>query len=65
MSYTNERLSQYKEFLNGKTASVIGVGISNIPLIEFLLRNNVKVVARDMKSFDELCEINPKVRELT
>lgn len=64
MSYDNPRLSEYKAFLNGKTASVIGVGISNIPLIEFLLKNNVKVTARDMKSFDELCSVNPKVKEL-
>lgn len=64
MSYQNEKLSQYKEFLKGKTASVIGVGISNIPLIEFLLKNNVKVTARDMKSFEELSSINPKVIDL-
>ena len=64
MSYHNEKLSQYKEFLKGKTASVIGVGISNVPLIEFLLKNDVKVTARDMKSFEELCEINPKVGDL-
>ena len=42
MSYDNPKLSEYKAFLNGKTASVIGVGISNIPLIEFLIKNNVK-----------------------
>ncbi len=64
LSYDNPKLSEYKAFLNGKTASVIGVGISNIPLIEFLVKNNVKVTARDMKSFDELCAINPKVKEL-
>lgn len=64
MSYQNARLSQYKEFLMGKTASVIGVGISNIPLIEFLIKNGVKVTARDMKSFDELSSINPKVIDL-
>ena len=63
LSYINEKLSQYKEFLSGKSASVIGVGISNVPLIEFLLNNNVRVTARDMKSFDELCEINPKIRK--
>lgn len=63
LSYENPRLSQYKEFISGKTASVIGVGISNVPLIEFLLKNGVKVTARDMKPFDELCDINPKVRE--
>lgn len=64
MSYHNEKLSQYKDFLKGKTASVIGVGISNIPLIEFLVKNDVKVTARDVKSFDDLSAINPKVVEL-
>ena len=61
LSYHNMRLTQYKEFLKGKTASVIGVGISNIPLIGFLLDNGVKVVARDLKSFEELSSINPAV----
>ncbi len=55
MSYVNERLNEYKKFLEGKSVSVIGVGISNIPLINFLLRNKVgKIVARDFKSFDQL-----------
>ncbi len=64
MSYCNERLAEYKKFLLGKSASVIGVGISNIPLIGFLLDSGVKVVARDFKSFDELCSINSAVKDL-
>ena len=43
VSYINEKLAVYKEFLNGKTASVLGVGISNIPLIEFLIKNGANV----------------------
>ncbi len=64
MSYFNKRLEEYRNFLKGKTASVIGVGISNIPLIGFLLDNGASVVARDFKSFDELCTINPVVADL-
>ncbi len=60
MSYINEKLAVYKEFLKGKTASVIGVGISNIPLIDFLLKNGVKVTARDRKSVEKLRE-NPSL----
>ena len=56
MPYTNEKLEVYKQFLKGKTASVIGVGISNIPLIDFLLKNGVKVTARDKKSMEKLME---------
>lgn len=47
--YSNPKLAEYKAFLKGKTASVIGVGISNIPLIDFLLENGVTVTARDKK----------------
>ncbi len=64
MNYTNQKLLEYRRFLCGKSVSVIGVGISNIPLIEFLLDAGAKVVARDMKSFEELCAINPKVMKL-
>ena len=58
--YTNEKLKTYKSFLRGKTASVIGVGISNIPLIDFLLENGVKVTARDKRELEKLAE-NPKL----
>ena len=54
MAYVNEKLKIYKEYLKGKTVSVIGVGISNIPLIGFLLGAGAKVVARDAKEFDVL-----------
>lgn len=62
LSYFNERLAEYKKFLRKKSASVIGVGISNVPLIAFLLDNEVSVTARDAKSFEQLCEINPEIR---
>ena len=60
MPYTNQKLIEYKQFLKGKTATVIGIGISNIPLIDFLLENGVKVTARDMKSRQKL-EENPNI----
>ena len=41
MPYINTKLEQYKEYLHGKTASVLGLGISNAPLIKFLIENGV------------------------
>ena len=35
----------YLEGLQGKTAAVIGIGVSNRPLIELLLRRHVAVTA--------------------
>ncbi len=39
-----------------KRIAVIGLGVSNTPLIEFLLRNGATVCARDVKPFDRLPE---------
>lgn len=58
--YINPKLAVYQSFLNGKTASVIGVGISNIPLIDFLIKNGVSVTARDKKTREKLAA-NPKL----
>ena len=54
--YINEKLCAYTDFLKGKHCAVLGVGISNIPLIKFLLENGAKVTARDKKSIEALSE---------
>ena len=40
--------------LGFKTASVVGIGVSNRPLISWLLDRNVKVTARDIKPREKL-----------
>lgn len=60
VKYQNTKLLQYKNFICGKTVSVIGIGISNIPLIDFLLKCGARVTARDLKPICEL-EKNPKL----
>ncbi len=42
--------------LGGKSAAVVGIGISNRPLIDFLLEQGVKVTARDIKPREKLGE---------
>lgn len=49
--------------LKGKTAAVIGLGISNIPLIDYLISHNVTVTARDIKSRDKLGSIASVLEE--
>lgn len=56
MGFFNKKLEEYSENLRGKTCAVIGVGISNIPLINFLLERGAKVVARDKKPLSEIAE---------
>ena len=50
--------NEFKEFIKGKNVAVVGIGVSNIPLIKFLVKLGAKVTAFDMKSAEELGEIS-------
>ncbi|MCR5328766.1 MAG: UDP-N-acetylmuramoyl-L-alanine--D-glutamate ligase [Saccharofermentans sp.] len=49
---TNIKLEEFKKYIKGKKAAVIGVGISNTPLIRWLVSLDCKVTACD-KMTDE------------
>ena len=49
-------IQEYLTSLKGKTAAVLGIGVSNTPLIELLCRNGVQVIACDKKSREDLGE---------
>lgn len=51
-----------KKYVCGKNITVVGIGISNMPLIRFLAENGAKVTACDKKTQDELGE---RAEELT
>lgn len=58
----NQTLQSYLDTLKGKTVAVIGIGVSNTPLIRLLLNGaDCRVVACDRKSREEL---EPLVSEL-
>lgn len=48
---------EFKDFINGKNVAVVGIGVSNIPLINFLVKLGAKVTAFDMKKENELGKI--------
>lgn len=50
-------IEKFKAFVNKKKIDVIGIGISNTPLIEKLLQLGAFVCARDKKTKEELGEI--------
>lgn len=47
-------LDEYISSLKDKTIAVIGIGVSNAPLIELLLKNGCSVTACDKRGFEEL-----------
>ncbi len=50
----NSKFDAFKKYVNGKEISVVGIGISNIPLIKFLCESGAKVTACDKKTEAEL-----------
>ncbi len=50
-------LTEHIEEIFSKTCTVVGLGISNLPLIDFLRAHDVKVTARDFKEASALGEL--------
>ncbi|MCI8387357.1 MAG: UDP-N-acetylmuramoyl-L-alanine--D-glutamate ligase [Clostridiales bacterium] len=48
------KLTEFYSYINNKTVSVVGIGISNTPLIDFLLGHGAVVTARDIKPREKL-----------
>ena len=49
--------NEFKKFINGKKVAVVGIGVSNMPLINFLVKLGANVTAFDMKNEEALGEI--------
>ena len=47
-------LREYIDRLRGKTVAVIGIGVSNTPLLRLLLREGISVTACDRSSREKL-----------
>lgn len=54
---------EFKDFISGKNVGVVGIGVSNIPLINFLLDLGAKVTAFDKKTKEELGDIAAEFNE--
>ncbi len=48
------KLDEFKQSVNGKNITVIGIGISNLPLIKYLVSLGASVTACDKRSKDDL-----------
>ena len=58
------KLAEYLDSLKGNTVTVIGIGVSNTPLIEMLCKSGNRVVACDRKNRDALGETAAKLEAL-
>ena len=54
MKYVNEKLQEFENYIKYKKVAIIGLGISNIPLIDYLYNLGSDVVIFNNKPVDEL-----------
>jgi len=57
------KLSSWQQELNGKRICVVGIGISHLPLIEYLTKHGAEVIACDRKTEQELGETAQKLKQ--
>ena len=50
--------NEFKNFIKGKNVAVVGIGVSNIPLINFLVKLGATVTAFDKKTEKQLGEVS-------
>lgn len=58
------RVAEFKKYIKGKSVAVIGIGISNTPLIKYLVSLGAKVSAHDKKSEEKLGDVASELKAL-
>ena len=54
MEFINEKLNEFNKYLKGKRVAVIGLGVSNIPLIDYLHNFKAAVTVFDKREIDDI-----------
>ena len=54
MKYVNEKLQEFNNYIRNKKVAIIGLGISNVPLIEYLYNLGADITVFDNKPIDKL-----------
>lgn len=53
MEYENKKLIEFEKFIKGKKVAIIGVGVSNLPLIDYFYEKRADVTIFDSKSLEQ------------
>ncbi|MBU3109853.1 UDP-N-acetylmuramoyl-L-alanine--D-glutamate ligase [Clostridium gasigenes] len=59
-----KNFNEFKEFIKNKNVAVVGIGVSNIPLINFLVKLGAKVTAFDKKTEEKLGAVGEEFKAI-
>ena len=54
MSFVNKKLEEFNEYIRFRKVAVIGLGVSNLPLLEYLYKKKAQVTVFDERTMDEI-----------
>ncbi len=54
MSFVNKKLEEFNEYIRFRKVAVIGLGVSNMPLLEYLYEKKAQVTVFDERTMDEI-----------
>ena len=54
MDYVNERLEEFNEYIKFRKVAIIGLGVSNIPLIDYMYEKKARVTVFDEREIDAI-----------
>ena len=52
--YVNKKLKQFNKEIEGKRVAIIGIGVSNIPLLEYFYKLNCFISVFDNREKNEI-----------
>ncbi len=60
----SDPVSEFNKKINGLPVTVIGIGVSNLPLIRFLIERGAKVTAHDKRTAEQLGETYAELQKM-
>jgi len=54
MEWQNEKLMEFKNYIKNRKTAIIGLGVSNIPLLDYLYSLGAKITVFDNRTIDEI-----------
>ena len=62
MEFINEKLEEFNEYIKFRKVAIIGLGVSNIPLLDYLYKKKANVTVFDERNIDDISkEIMDKI----
>ena len=54
MDFQNEKLKEFNEYIKFRKVAIIGLGVSNIPLLDYMYNQKAKVCVFDERTIEEI-----------